>query len=162
MKLNLCSLLKAWPKLLSSLAGSLYVLGKESKVKESGGTCKRHFPCFTKYQACINLKSFNYLLFHLVWWIACSILFLLLTSWSYSISTFGSLVTKPCLTWLVKATYSVLMWAPSLRLPTHTAQIHKSLSWLSEWPVSVSLVQVKKKLRWWRHRADNEWFLKSI
>lgn len=75
MKLNLCSLLKAWPKLLSSLAGSLYVLGRERKVMERGGTCKRHFQCFTKYQACINLKSFDYLLFHLVWGIACSILF---------------------------------------------------------------------------------------
>lgn len=47
--------------------------------------------------------------------------------------------------------YSAWMWAPSLRLPTHTALIYKSLSWLAEGAkaVSVSLVQVKKKLRWW-------------
>lgn len=52
------------------------------------------------------------------------------------------------------------MWAPGLRLPTHTAQIHKSLSWLSDGAKrdSVSLVQVKKKLRWWGHRTDNECF----
>lgn len=52
------------------------------------------------------------------------------------------------------------MWAPGLRLPTHTAQIHKSLSWLSDGAKrgSVSSVQVKKKLRWWGHRTDNECF----
>lgn len=52
------------------------------------------------------------------------------------------------------------MWAPGLRLPTHTEQIHKSLSWLSGRAKrgSVSSVQVKKKLRWRGHRTDNESF----
>ncbi len=62
---------------------------------------------------------------------------------------------------LAKVMCFVWIWASGLKLPTHTAQIHKSLSWLAEGhaAVSISLVQVKKKLRWWRNRTDNDYFL---
>lgn len=69
---------------------------------------------------------------------------------------------KPMFDFLVKVMCSVWIWAPGLRLPTHTAQIHKSLSWFTAGPkaVSVSSIWVRKKLRWQTHKADNDYFLR--
>lgn len=69
---------------------------------------------------------------------------------------------KPMFDFLVKVMCSVWIWAPGLRLPTHTAQIHKSLSWFTAGPkaVSVSSIWVRKKLRWRTHKADNDYFLR--
>lgn len=64
---------------------------------------------------------------------------------------------------LVKVMCSVWIWAPDLRLPTHTVQIHKSLRWLTEGPkavsVSFSLSEEKAEMIEALHRTDNGYFL---
>lgn len=59
---------------------------------------------------------------------------------------------KPMFDFLVKVMCSVWIWAPELGLPTHTVQIisHSAGSLKNPRTSSASLVQVKKKLRWWR------------
>lgn len=110
-------------------------LGEEMKVKETGEIYKKasFLMPWKKCRANFNLNSFGYVLFHLVRkCLEDTFLLLLLNTWNYSISTFGSLLTKPCLTFWLR-TCTLLGCGPQVwRLPTHTALIYKSVSWLAE------------------------------
>lgn len=153
MKLNPCSLLKARPNLLGSLAGSVCVLGEQRKVKESISMLYK-IPSFYQF------KRFQWSAFSFSRRDCSRRAFFIANQMDLQYFHIWSSGDKPMFDFLVKVMCSVWIWAPGFRLPTHTAHIHKSLSWLTEGlkAASVSSVQAKKKLRWWRHRTDNDYF----
>lgn len=84
----------------SGLWQAIYVSGEEGKKRKAiegrKSSVLNKIPHFNQFKLSVLQSAF-----HLVWGFACSLHFLLLTRWTYSISTFVPLMTNLCLTfWL--------------------------------------------------------------